>query len=278
MTRSCLAYMPLDTHPEAVSDAAVRAAVGLAAGLGYPLHVTTFAVDIPPMHSPLGGLLMNVKSMVRVAEERSRAECRRLGELVREAGGPMIASETEREIVLGGAPEAAAEEARTFDLAILPWTAESAAAQEMAQAVVFGSGRPTLVVPATVPAAAPDHIAIAWDGSRVAARALGDALAVLPAVSRITVLTVHDEKPLAGKGIATTLAKALERRGYVAEPRDITLEDRSIGDALQQAAAAAGASVLVMGGFGHSRFRDFVLGGATQGIFANLRLPVLISH
>jgi len=72
-----------DIYPDAVSDDAVRAAVGFAASLGAALHFTTFAVNIPQMRSPLDGLVLDVPGMVRVAEKRSRAECAALRMLCR---------------------------------------------------------------------------------------------------------------------------------------------------------------------------------------------------
>jgi nucleotide-binding universal stress UspA family protein len=148
----------------------------------------------------------------------------------------------------------------------------------MAQAVVFGSGRPTILVPPSARLAPLDHIAVAWDGSRVAARALWDAMALLPSNGRLTVLTICDEKPLSGPDLAKSLALALERHGCKANPLDITLGTRTLAEALQISAIEAGAQMLAMGGFGHSRIRDFILGGATKGVFNDLRLPVLLSH
>lgn len=276
MTR--IAYMPLNSYPDAVPDDALRAAVGWAAPLGVGLHVTTFAADIPMPASPLARVVLDVPGMVRVAEERSRADCRRLATTVREAGSSTNPTLSERTVVLGAALDAAAQEARYFDLALLPWSSESVSVRDMAEAVVFESGRPTLLVPASARADRLDHLAVAWDGSRVAARALGDALGLLPAGGRITVLTVQDEKPLSGRGIAAALASSLERRGFFAQAVDILLGGRTIAAALQDEAREAGASLLVMGGFGHSRLRDFVLGGATKGVFSDIRLPVLVSH
>lgn len=123
-----------------------------------------------------------------------------------------------------------------------------------------------------------DHIAIAWDESRVAARALGYALSLLPEGGRVSVLTVRDEKPLSGPDIAALLATSLGRRGIEARSLLIDRGDRTIAEALQDTALAEGAQVLAMGGFGHSRMRDFVLGGATCGVLADARLPVLLVH
>ncbi len=81
-----------------------------------------------------------------------------------------------------------------------------------------------------------------------------------------------------GTGLAQTLASSLDVRGYDAKADDLTLDGRSIATALQDAALAEGAQILAMGGFGHSRMRDFILGGATKGVLADLRLPVLLAH
>ncbi|MBB1492601.1 universal stress protein [Paracoccus sp. MC1854] len=278
MNRVRTAYMPLNSYPEGASAEAVQAAAGLAAPLGAGLHVTTFPVKIPPLNSPLGSLMLNVPEMARTAEERSRAECQRLAGVVQQIAASGGAEVKERPAAPGEVLDAAADEARYFDLSLLPWSGESMALQDLAQAVIFGSGRPAVVVPPAARVERVDHIAVAWDGSRAAARALGDALALTPQGCRITVLTVEGEKKLERQGLAAALASSLERRGFAAQAREVTLGRKAIGGALQDEALQAGASLLVMGGFGHSRLRDFILGGATQGIFVDLRVPVLMSH
>lgn len=273
------AYMPLATYPEAVDDQTVLAAAGFAVSLGCVLEVTTFSVDIPRVPSPLAGLLIDIPGLVQAAEDKSKSECSRLHALIRGIGAPPAVTCTSRKILLSGLLDAAAAEARYYDLAVLPWSREEASAQHLIEAVVFGSGRPAILVPSSArPATRLDHIAIAWDASRVAARALGDALPLLADGGRVTVLTVGDEKPLAGAALASLLASSLEKRGVKAHPIEITLGEKTIAQALQEKALAEGAQVLAMGGFGHSRLRDFVLGGATTGVFADLHLPVLLSH
>jgi nucleotide-binding universal stress UspA family protein len=274
-----IAYMPLATYPEVVPDESILAAARFAASLECTLHLTTFAVDIPQVSSPLLRLLVDIPGLVRTAEEKSKAECRRLEGLVQEAGGSTLTVHcANRQVVLGAALDAAAEEARYFDLAVLPLSVETTASRDMAEAVVFGSGRPTVLVPPSAVPVALDHVAMAWDGSRAAARALGDVLPLLTKGGRVSVLTVQDEKPLSGPDLAGTLVSSLQTRGFSAEPLKIELAERTIAGALQEAALSAGAQVLAMGGFGHSRVRDFVLGGATTGVLADLRLPILLSH
>ena len=261
-----VAYIPLNTYPEAAPDDAILGAISFAGALGCKVHVSTFAVDIPSVGSPLGGYLINVEGMARAAEERSRAECKRLQALVEKTGSAGLGvSVTSHEVVMGGTPSSAATEARYFDLSLVPWSAEAVATQDMAQSLVFGSGLPVILVPPTTATGTVEHIAIAWDESRVAARALGGALWILPPGGKVSVLTVHDEKALTGAGLAQTLASSLDLRGYDAKAVDLTLDGRNIATALQDAALAEGAQLLVMGGFGHSRMRDFILGGATKG-------------
>ncbi len=273
------AYMPLSTYPEPVTDSAILAAVKFAAALGFELHVKAFSVDIPQMQSPLGGFLLDVPGLVRAAEEKSKAECQRLKGLLEGATESLTRLHfSSSEIRLSAALDSAAAEARYYDLSVLPWSGETVLAQDMSEAVVFGSGRPAILVPPSASPTRLEHFAIAWDASRVAARALGDALSLLPEGGLVSVLTVKDEKPLSGYDIAGSLASSLEGRGFKANACRISLGDKTIAEALQDTAMTEGAQLLAMGGFGHSRLRDFVLGGATKGVLSDLRLPTLLSH
>ena len=107
---------------------------------------------------------------------------------------------------------------------------------------------------------------------------MADATPFLERASKISVLTVVDEKPLKEAHGAERLAAGLKKRGLVAEGISIRAEDCPIGVSLQEHAIERGAKLLVMGGYGHSRVREFVLGGATEDVLDDLRLPILISH
>lgn len=274
-----IAYLPLDGQNDSIPDPAILTALAIGAAFGCKVQVTNFAVNVPPVASPLGGYFINIEGMARAVEERSRAECQRRKALIEAAptSGQVVTTVT-REIDMGGVLAAASVEARLFDLSLVPVPAASTAPQDLAQALVFDSGLPVLLVPEAAKPAPLDHLAIAWDGSRVATRALNDALHLTKPGGRVTVLTVHGEKALAASGPAESLADTLRLRGYDAGAVNITLDGRPIADALQAGAMGAGAGLLAMGGFGHSRLRDFVLGGATLGILSNLRMPVLLSH
>lgn len=271
-------YLPLITYPEAAPDESVAAAVGVGTSLGDSLHVTTFAVDVPPTTTPFGGLMLDVAGMIRAAEDRSAQECTRLAGFVQQKAAGKPVKVTSNRQIMGGAADAASTEARYFDVSVLPWAADTVTTRDLAQAIVFASGRPAVLVPPSAKPGPVSHLAVAWDESRVAARALGDALPLLAPGGKVTVITVGGEKALPGEGLAQTLVAALELRGVQAQALDVALAGRNVAETLQDAAVEAGAQMLAMGGFGHSRFRDFVLGSATKGVLSDLRLPVLLAH
>ncbi len=279
MTSHRLTYLPLVAYPDAVADDALEAAVAVALRLGGRIEAQALAVEVPQMRAPVGAFLIDIPDLARMTEERSRAAAKELLSTVgRLAGETAEIAASMMLVPLGQAGEAAAREARYRDIAVLPWSQAQAATADLAQAVVFGAGRPAILVPAGAVPPAFGHVAVAWDGSQAAARALGDALPLLASGARVEVLTLGNDKPSATGDLAGRLAAALSARGLRAEVADLRRDGRTVGVALQEAAGAAGAGLLVMGGFGHSRLREFILGGATAGVMADLRLPVLMSH
>ena len=270
-----LAYMPLSTYPEAIADAAILGALRYGAGLGCAVHVMAFAADMPQVYTPIGDVAFDLQSLVAGAQKASAAEAKRLEALVLGAKGAVSYNYHGS---LGAMMPTAAAEARLYDLVMMPWQQGALSVQEMAEAVVFGAGRPAVLVPMGAVAAPLQHLAIAWDDSRVAARALNDALPYLAAGGRISVLTAGADGQTSAENRAAALAAALKLRGYDAAGVGVSAGSTGISGALQDAALAQGAGLLAMGGFGHSRLRDFVLGGATKGILSDLKLPVMLSH
>ncbi|BDA83245.1 hypothetical protein Sa4125_07870 [Aureimonas sp. SA4125] len=274
-----LAYMPLVSYPDSAPDTAVEGALALAEALRCELSATAFAVDIPHVPLPVGSMLLNMPELRQMAEKHSLSRCRDLEALLKAKAGPGINVDFSiRHAGMGRAEFGAALEARSFDVVLLPLSSDGNAVRDFAQTVVFEAGRPSILVPPGATSAPITHVAVGWDASRVAARSLADAMPLLPDDCKITVMTIEDDKTLPGKGLAEALAASLRRRGYRAEPQIVTLNGRKAATALQETALLAGAQMLVMGGFGHSRIRDFILGSATTGVFNDLRLPVLLSH
>lgn len=272
--------VPLVTYPDASSDAIVPNAVAVARHLGGELHAIDINVDIPNVSSALSGVLLKLPEMIREAETKSRVQGQELLAAMKVyASGAEIALTTS-EIAARPAEfgNVAAANARYYDLSLIGWGPGNQAGRMMAEGLVFESGRPVVVLPDTARVGSIDHVVVAWDGSRAAARAVADAQPFLQRASKTTVVTVMDEKPIGEKTIAARMAGELCKRGYPATGRTINAEDCAISETLQEHALEIGGQLLVMGGYGHSRIRDFILGGATDGVLGDLRLPVLLSH
>jgi nucleotide-binding universal stress UspA family protein len=142
------------------------------------------------------------------------------------------------------------------------------------EAVLLDSGRPLLIVP---PGGAADFggpVAVAWNGSVEASRAVAAAMPFLLAAPRVTVVAVgEDDQPAA---LAQGLARFLAWHGLQAETKAVRAGEEGVGSALLAALGDAG--LLVMGAYTHSRFRQLVFGGVTRHVLANAGLPVLVSH
>jgi nucleotide-binding universal stress UspA family protein len=182
-----------------------------------------------------------------------------------------------REMYEEGDPgELLAEAARGADLTIVAQEGGSgfdALAPQPIHHVILSAGGPVLVLPRGVSDAAfGKHVAVAWNGSREAARAAKDALPFLTGAESVTLMAAGEEAVAtldAGVGL-------LKRHGAPVATKPIE-PSRSHGAMLLDAAAAEGADLLVMGAYGHSRLREIVLGGATREVLRGARIPVLLS-
>ncbi|MBZ9700811.1 MULTISPECIES: universal stress protein [unclassified Mesorhizobium] len=275
-----MASLSLATYPDANSTKIAANAVAVVKKIDAALYAVAIDVDIPDVSNALSNYLLDLPYKIQEAEATSRKSGKDLLEAVTQEAARAGVTLTTQELTASPAlmGDVAAKHSRYFDVCLVGWAPGNQATRMLAEAILFDSGRPTLLLPDSTDVGAFGRVVIAWDGSRVAARAVADARAFLERASTITVLTVTDEKPLPGQGIGERLALGLRTRGLAAEAVSIQAGDSSIGTALQEHALKIGGNLLVMGGYGHSRVRDFVLGGATEGILADLRLPVLLSH
>jgi nucleotide-binding universal stress UspA family protein len=149
------------------------------------------------------------------------------------------------------------------------------------QEIVLSCGRPVLVVPyAGEFLDVGREILVAWNGSRESSRALHDAMFLLPEAESVTLIEIDPPAPGAAAPAASAaqVAAALTRRGIAAKAETDTAGDIGVSDLLLSRAADLGADLLVMGAYGHSRMREFVLGGVSRDIFRHMTVPVLMSH
>ncbi len=148
---------------------------------------------------------------------------------------------------------------------------------DLAEELVLASGRPVLAVPyvGNYPKAG-NLVLVAWNGTREATRAVHDALPILEKAKRVIVFSVNptEAEHLSGAEIA----QHLTRHGVKAEAHHTVAPDLGVGDALLSSLSDYGADMLVMGAYGHSRLREFALGGATRHLLGHMTAPVLMSH
>lgn len=150
--------------------------------------------------------------------------------------------------------------------------------KDLVDAVLFGSGRPLILVPQQAREFAVDRIVIAWDATRSAVRAIHDALPILIQARDVEVVSVIDDKALI-PNTGRLLCDYLARWNVTARFISINRDDLNVGIALLTYARRLDANLLVMGAFAHGIERELMWGSATKDIFrANLEMPVFLSH
>lgn len=274
------ALVPLVTYPDAPAADFGALIAHAAQYVGADIHTLVLEPDFHAPTNPLARVVIDVEGMIRGVKDACHARGQEMSRAIDTAAAQAnVGIRSGRiEVIPERFGEAAASQARYHDLTVFGWSRGNEALRGAAEAVIFGAGRPVLLLPERQD---PPHYAtvvVAWDGSRVAARAVADAEHFLAKATRVIVTMVVDEKQIEDTQTAERLVEYLTRRGIKAEARSAGSHGRPIGQTLQDEALEDNAGLLVLGGYGHSRLRDFVLGGATKGVLDDLRVPVLMSH
>jgi nucleotide-binding universal stress UspA family protein len=179
------------------------------------------------------------------------------------------------------AGEIAAREARAADEFVgLRPNGGPAEPERLVESVLFGAGRHLLLVPAERPLPRGfDHVLIAWNGSREAARALAEAMPYIHAAKSVIVVVVDDEPPVEDRALLGRDAVAhLKHHGVNAQLHHVIGDSRAAGATILGEAQRTGSDLIVMGGYGHSRLREILLGGVTREVMHQAPVPLLIAH
>ncbi len=153
--------------------------------------------------------------------------------------------------------------------------------RDFVEQVVMAAGRPVIVLPYRGNAAVSlNEIVVGWDGGREAARAAFDALPLMKKSSKVRIVRIDPQKDpgLRGSVAGADLAETLSRHGIRAEAQGYPTDGLDEGQALMRCAEDAGAGLIVMGAYGHSRLAEFIFGGATRFVLTRMTRPVLMSH
>jgi nucleotide-binding universal stress UspA family protein len=170
------------------------------------------------------------------------------------------------------------EYARAVDLLIIGRPSDDQIApSDVLESALLNSGRPLLIPPSAPMAALPDTVVIAWKATPEAARAVTAAMPFLSIAKQIVIMTVaEDETALEEEGAARLMAN-FRWHGFALSVRRLEPDARGPAETLL-AAAREQAALLVMGGYGHSRLREWIFGGFTQRVLRDAEVPVLIAH
>ena len=266
------------SYPEPTPLSVVEGAVSVASQLGAHIAALSCEVHVEVPGHFFSGAVVGLPGIIAEETAKSRTNAQ---DLIAAFEAAAARSGVSSESILSKCktfevPELMVEYARLRDLTIMPESNE----RWYSEAVMFGSGRPTLILPQN-PRPRPFElgtIAVAWDCSRAAARAVSDAMPLLEKAKKVRVVTVLNEKRLDNKHSSEELSKNLSRHGIDVVLDRIDAKGRPIGEVLEAYVASHEVDLLVMGAYGHSRLREFVLGGATNSLLSKPPLPILFSH
>lgn len=261
-------------------DAARDYAISIARDFSANLAGIAFNYEPTFPGAFINGVATGIIEEQRVENRNAAAiAIERFDEVSRQAG---ISSESH---VVDGSFGAAAVQfgqmARRFNLSVVAQSKPGKGTPEdlLIEGALFESGRPVVIVPYIQKAALKlDRVLVCWDGSRSAARAAADALPFLERAKNVTVLTVLNNDSRLEEPMGADIAGHLARHCRKVEARQDVFDGLDVANAILSCAADSASDLIVMGGHGHSRLREFVLGGVTRGMLGAMTVPTLMSH
>jgi nucleotide-binding universal stress UspA family protein len=268
---------------EPFEDSAARArslvdyAAALAAAHDAHLEICVGSCAI----SVQSALLSEVRNLVRQANAERRDAANRFGEelMQRTRAAGVVCSLTVFHDSYAELSRHFLHKARRSDVNVLqPSSAVLSLAQGLVEEVLFGSGRPVMLVPTNWNQGLGDGPAIvAWDGSAKAARALGDAMPLLEKAGSVEIVAVSNDPNTAKQLDGADIAPHVARHAANVRLTVLSAEGGDVASAIIGHARNVRASVLVMGAYGHNRLRQFILGGVTSSMISDPPIPVLLS-
>ncbi len=262
-------------------DAAVYYAVSVANMFKAHLVGIAFVYDPKISANLIVGIPAELIDAQRAANKRLANEATARFEAIAKQAGVTTDSQV-IEVGVAKVGDTFGRLARTFDLSMVRQAMPNDAEQEVSiiEGALFEAGRPVIVVPYVHAKGVEfSRVIVGWDGNRTAARAIGDAMPLLECAKMVEVFTMVTTGQTTNVELTRThIGQHLSRHGVNVEVKQIPAADMEISDAILSHAADISADFMIMGGYGHSRLREYMLGGATRGILASMTLPTLMSN
>lgn len=265
---------------ETAQDFAADYAISIAVLFGAHIGAVAFTYEPVIPGSLLGGIPTDLIEAQREENSKlARAAVARFDAAAAKAG--VSAESRMLDASIEGAADLFGRIARRFDLAVVGQARpkEGAAEELLIEGALFESGRPVVVVPhvQTEPIRL-NRVLVCWDASRPATRAIADAMPFLQRAKAVEVVAVSAERAKGRELVGTNMARHLARHGVEVELTRMTTGDVDVAKAIRSHATERVADLVVMGGYGHSRLREFILGGVTRTFLASSTIPMLLSH
>ena len=274
--------LALTTYPEPTAVSAVDDAVAVSVILGAQISAIACEAKIQVPGSVLGHAFGDVPAMIGAEAKKSAINAEKLLAAFEDSAqrSGVFQERILQTCLTSEVPGVFVDYARLRDLTIVPVPGRDHIGSWYAEAIIFGSGLPTMILPEARkrPDFALNTVIVAWDFGRPAARVVADALPLLEKSKRVFVLTVTNEKIIDTKRSGAELAKHLARHGVNVTLDVVNAAGRGIGEAIESHVASRNGDLLVMGAYGHSRLREFILGGATKSMLARPPVPIFFSH
>ena len=272
----------IDTYAEPTLPPAIKQAAAFARICGGQLSALATHIDIRVPDNWLAEKLLGVSHMAEIEENKSletgRASIEYFESAAKEAG--VFSESLIVRADFNAVGDCIARHARTRDLTLLPISDPVGNQRNVAEDAIFGAGRSILVyrpekIP--LPTASLDRVSVLWDGSRCAARVVADAMPVLAKAREVRVVTFIGEKASAGSGTAADVVRHLGTHRLSAKVQE-TAYLGNIGATIDAHIRDSDPQILVMGAYGTSKLKEFVLGGATAHVLTSLPVPTFFSH
>ena len=276
-----MTYKTILVHVDNGKRAAARVEVAAELAARFGAHLVGLYAVTPPearaYRTIAAGPAVIEDQKQRGVEQAIQAET-----LFRRAADKAGIRDAEWRASSGDPVAAAALHSRYADLVVLgqPDLQEDPGVEaSFAQRLVLMAGRPALVVPYIGPSSTlGKRVLLAWSATREATRAATDALPFLQAADEVWVVIVRPSRASHGDLPGADIGIYLARHGVQVKVESIEGTEVDAGNQLLSRAADRSSDMLVMGAYGHSRFSEMVLGGATRTIFGSMTVPVLMAH
>ena len=274
MLQDILVHIPVEGPVKPVVDCSVSLALSFKANL----TAVAFDYQFSDAAVALEGSVAAVAVQTRTGMEQAGIALDKVATVVKSSG---IAYSVRKIDVSGSASDTLARVSRCYDLTIIRQrdTANPGYDDKLAESLLMSSGRPILLVPYIFSGPLElNRVMICWDGGSAASRAVHDAMPFLRAAKSLRIVSLNEKNPDSSEASSQALSDHLARHKLTADIDRFEVSPSKIQTTILSIAADYGADLLVMGGYGHSRTRELLLGGVTRETFESLTVPALMSH